>query len=398
MTLSFAPKGRTRSDFVSPAFPQDRLIRKEESLGMLREIVPPQDHIGLQLVPWLEVASDDVIFDYAVGLAEGMAPARAEDAESELAQKDVLFAGQGRAAVIDWALKDHYNASDVNRYQEILRIVNQMQDGGNLPLAMSTVLGDFQAMVVRDDALRKKKLDNRIEWLIMSGLANAAISYNDGRIKFTVDYGRPADQVKAVDYSTTTHDPIGDILRMQDFMFERYGVRMTRVLSSRRVINSFMNSDRFLARSGFVVGGTPSAPIDPNYILDGWGPNAALDLVKRACGLKEWIEYDSVYRTRPIGSKTTTVNRFFPENRILFLPDEEDINSFDETEIGFGKTLTSPHPEGNWSAGFYEWEKDTGPDPWGRDRGTGVKAFPVLPHMDMTACFDVTLPDTVSSM
>lgn len=390
MTLPRMAGSRTRSDFVSPAFPQDRLIRKEEALGMLREIVPPQDHIGLQLVPWLEVASDDVIFDYAVGLAEGMAPARAEDAESELAQKDVLFAGQGRAAVIDWALKDHYNASDVNRYQEILRIVDQVQSG-NLPLEMASILGDFQAMVTRDDALRRKKLDNRIEWLIMTGLSDAAISYNDGRIKFTVNFGRPAAQVVAKDYSGTDHDPIGDILRMQEYMFDTYGIRMDRAVTSRRVINTFMNSDRFLSRSGFVVGGAPSSPIDPNYVLDGWGPNAALELVARATNVN-FIEYDSVYRTRPVGSKITTVNRFFPENRILFLPNQEDVDSFDETAIGFGKTLTSPHPEGNWTAGYYEWEKEMGPDPWGRDRGTGVKAFPVLPHMDLTAAFDITLP------
>jgi hypothetical protein len=396
VTLPFMAGSRNRNDFVSPAFPQDRLIRKEEALGMLREIVPPQDHIGIQLVPWLEVASDDVIFDYAVGLAEGMAPARAEDAESELAQKDVLFAGQGRAAVIDWALKDHYNASDVNRYQEILRIVDQIQ-GGNLPLEMSNILGDFQATVTRDDALRRKKLDNRIEWLIMTGLSDAGISYNDGRIKFTVDFGRPAGQVVTKNYSTTSHDPIGDILRMQEFMFDQYGIRMDRAITSRRVINTFMNSDRFLSRSGFVVGGTPSSTIDPNYVLDGWGPNAALELVKRATNV-DFIEYDSVYRTRPVGSKITTVNRFLPENRIIFLPNQEDVNSFDETQIGFGKTLTSPHPEGNWTAGYYEWEKETGPDPWGRDRGTGVKAFPVLPHMDLTAVFDITLPAASSTI
>lgn len=388
--------GRKQQNFVSPAFPQDRLIRKEEALGMLREIVPPQEHLGLQIVPWLPVASDDVIFEYAVGLSEGLAPARAEDAESELGQKDALFAGQGRASVIDWALKDHYSASDVNRYQEILRIVDQI-NGGNMPLEMASVLGDFQARVTRDDALRRKKLDNRLEWLIMSGLSDALIAYNDGRIKFSVDYGRPPAQVATKNYSATTHDPIGDILRMQDYMFDRYGVRMDRAIASRRALNSFMNSDRFLSRSGFVVGGTPSSVIDPNYVLDGWGPNAAIDLVERTTGVK-FIEYDATYRTRPIGSTTTTVNRFVPDTRIIFLPNIDDINSFDETKIGFGKVLTSPHPEGNWTSGWYEWERDLGPDPWGKDRGTGIKAFPVLPHMDMTAVFDLTLPAASTSI
>jgi hypothetical protein len=51
--------------------------------------------------------------------------------------------------------------------------------------------------------------------------------------------------------------------------------------------------------------------------------------------------------------------------------------------LGFGKTLTSPHPEGNWQSGFYEWERET-EDPWGTDRGTGIKAFPVFPYMQYT--------------
>ena len=80
----------------------------------------------------------------------------------------------------------------------------------------------------------------------------------------------------------------------------------------------------------------------------------------------------------------------WPENEILFLPNMEDVLEVDDTEIGFAKTLTSPHPEGNFTPGFYEWERST-VDPWGQDAGTGVKAFPVFPHMDYTYGVTVTL-------
>ena len=93
---------------------QDRLIRKEVALATIRAIEPPQGHIGLSIVPFREVGSDDVIFDYAKPTVTGLAPARAEDAESELAQKDAIFGGVGRAAILDWAQKDHYTASDVS--------------------------------------------------------------------------------------------------------------------------------------------------------------------------------------------------------------------------------------------------------------------------------------------
>jgi hypothetical protein len=113
-----------------------------------------------------------------------------------------------------------------------------------------------------------------------------------------------------------------------------------------------------------------------------------MQVVENATNLK-FIEYDSVYRTRAVGSTSVVTTRFLPQNEIIFLPDESEIAQFDDTEIGFGKMLTSPHPEGQWQSGFYEWEQER-MDPWGYDVGTGVKAFPVLPHMDKTYAVNVT--------
>jgi len=373
----------------------DRLVRKEVALGTIREIEPPLNHIGLQLFPWMPVASDDVIFDYAKGLTDGMAPARAEDAESELAQKDLLFGGTGRASVIDWAQKDHYSASDVTKYRENLLVQGRLGEL-NLPLTVGNMVSDFQAKVAREDALRRRKLDNRLEWMTMSSMSTGALSYDDGKISFSVDYGRPAGQQAQAPvgdlFSATTSDPIGEILTVQEFMYDTYGVRITRAIASRKVLNSFMNSDRFIARSGMVnltgdgTNSTSGDPVDLNYVMDGWGPSAAQQVVERATGVS-FIEYDSVYRTRPVGSTTITNTRFFPQNRILFLPDANDVSDIGN-ELGLGRMLTSPHPEGNWQPGFYEWEQET-KDPWGLNRGTGVKAFPVFPHMDLTFTMDV---------
>src|SRR6478735_7642130 len=105
---------------------QDRLVRKETSLGAIREIAPPTEHIGDSIAPWLPVETDDVIFNYLTVQTDGLAPARAEDAEAELAQKDQTTAGQGRASVLDWSLKDHYDASDVNRARSFQRIAEAM--------------------------------------------------------------------------------------------------------------------------------------------------------------------------------------------------------------------------------------------------------------------------------
>jgi hypothetical protein len=386
---------------------QDRLVRKEVSLGSVRELEPPESHIGLTIAPFLDVAADDVIFDYLTVQTDGLAPARAEDAESELAQKDETAAGQGRASVIDWALKDHYDASDVNRARELNRIVEAMRNG-SLPLTVASAVEDWQARLARDRARRRRKLDNRIEWLIMSAVANSTIAYDDGKIKFAVDYGRPANQKAGNaandlaaaditdgvwDLSGATHDPIKTFNEINEFMFDTYGVRCDRVIGSRKAFNKFVNSDKFSQRAGLGAAydstGTAVAP-DPNYLMDGWGPDAARAVVARTTGV-QLIEYDSVYRTRAIGSQTVVSTRFMPQDRLVFLPAAADLGEIDDTQIGFAKTLTSPHPEGNWTPSFYEWEKDTGPDPWGHDFGNGIKAFPVFPHMEFTYAVNVTL-------
>lgn len=372
------------------AYPtQDRLIRKEVALQTIRAIEPPQAHIGLQLVPFKSVPSDDVIFDYAKPDVTGLAPARAEDAESELAQKDTVFGGTGRAAILDWAQKDHYTASDVMRYREQSLIEARLGglNGISLPLSVGSPLEDLRAKFARDDAARRRRLDNRIEWLIMTALSTGGITYNDNKIKFTVDFGRPAgqhDQAPAGGlWTTTTSDPIGDVKAVVQYMEDTYGIRITRAMTSQKVINAMVNSDRFVARTGLVVGGTPSSPIDLDYVAPGWDAEGARRVLEAATGVS-FFPYDAVYRTRPIGSTTFTLNRFFPQNKILFLPDPAQIEELEDGDgLGFGKTLTSPHPEGNWESGFYEWERET-EDPWGTDRGTGIKAFPVFPYMQYT--------------
>lgn len=375
----------------------DRLVRKEDSLGAIRAMPVDDTHIGLaQIAPWLDVDSDDVIFDYiSEGLQEGLAPARAEDAEAELAQKDEFLQGEGRASIIDWALKDRYSASDVTRYREDLFIQRQLQ-GVQSDLQFNRIgrtTADFQKRVARHDRLRRRKLDNRMEWLIMTGLSSGAITYNDGKIKFTVNYGRPGAQHNQAPagglWGTTGSDPIGDLLAVQQFMLDTHGIVIDKGIVSKKIVNNLWKSDRFLAALGMpILGGSPNVPLDPNYLgLNGYTPEGALRVVSEATGINFTI-YDGMWRSRPIGSTTFTNNRFTPENQLILMPSEGNLGEIDDTEIGFAKTLTSPHPEGNWSSGFYEWEDET-KDPWMHVRGTGVKAFPVFPYLKYTYTMNV---------
>ena len=135
--------------------------------------------------------------------------------------------------------------------------------------------------------------------------------------------------------------------------------------------------------------GNVGAP-DLLYATTGWSPNAARAVVESSTGVT-FREYDSVYRTRPVGSNVVTANRFLPKTRLILLPNMADMAEIAATRIGFAKTLTSPHPEGNWASGYYEWERST-VDPWGQDVGNGIKMFPVFPHLEYSATVDVVLP------
>lgn len=407
MAGSVASLAASDPSYFAGVVPQDRLVRKEVALGVIREIVPPQNFIGLSTIaPFLEVPTDDVIFQYAQGMVDGLAPARAEDAESETYQRDDTFLSEGRASVIDWAIKDRYSASDVSKYREWITIQEMMRDTGRLPLTATSATEGWQQRLARDTQRRRRRLDTRLEWMIMSAMSTGTIAYNDGKIKFTVDYGRPAQQALVPGGSMTstdggtvtlgasgwlktdgTGDPISDLLKIQNWAYDTYGVRLTRAIASRKVLSGLWASSKFTARTGLITT-TSSTPVDPKYIIDGWSPQAAQQIIENATEI-QFIEYDSVYRERAFGSTTVTNTRFLPQNRIVLLPNEEDLNAFDDTEIGFGKMLTSPHPAGNWTAGYYEWEKEHGMDPWGYDVGTGIKAFPVFLHMDKTFVYDL---------
>lgn len=389
---AFAKSGAPNAQQFAAAAPLDQLVRQEEHLGYIRELTPPEEHVGLsQIAPWLNVDTDDVVLDYLKSTGSGLAPAVAQDAESELFQDTEDFTGQARASIIDWRLKSVYTSSDVMTYRDMSATAQLLSgQGAALPLYVTSVTAGFQAKIARDTARRKLWLDNRMEWLIMSAITTSKIEYDDGKIKFKVDFGRPANQtdVKPLSgtYAADTHDPINDINAVVQWFFEQKGVVIDRAICSRAFLNVLYKSSKFIPRTGFVGGSN----VDPAYVMEGWGPQAAIDIIERETGVR-FIVNDNIYRARNMKTGVTTNVRYVPRDQVIFLPSESSLNLVDNTDIGFAKTLTSPHPMGNFTPGFYSWEAEQ-TDPWQHVIGSGVKAFPIFPHMDKTMTWKVTLP------
>jgi hypothetical protein len=345
-----------------------RLVNKDVMLGILRELEPPQEHIGQRFLPLQDVASDEIIWDAVKGLTAGLAPARAMDAESEIAVKDEVV-GTGKASIVDWAVKDRWNASDVARYREI----TEFAGASSLPRTVSSLTDDWQAKMARAAAKRKRQLDNRLEWLRWAAIQDS-LSYNDGRVAFSVSYGIPADQKNVVPSALwsdqATSDPIGNVIAWRELVRNRTGVELTEAVTSRKVLFTAMNNSKFAQ----LFSGQ-----NPFYILNSdYGIEAATAKLSQATDMT-WTVFDASYRTRAFGSNTITNTRFTDERNVYLFPDPGALEAYSggDNGLGLGALMSSPHPEGNWQSGFYEWEKER-TDPWGHDQGTGIKAFPVL--------------------
>lgn len=376
--------------------PQQMIIREEEHLGIIRALEPPQKFIGLGLCPFLEVEADDVVFDIVNGGGGIMAPARSSDAEARIFASTEFYSGRGEASTIDWALKSHYTASDIQTYRNLLEVVEEMESTGKFKLYADKITKGFKAKVARDTVARKNALDRRIEWLIMTALEQGKIDYVDDDLPWVVDFLRPSAQhnqapKSGANYASDTHDPLGDFMDVKEKMFTLYQINLNRAIVSQKFLNSLWKSKFFRNLAGFAPG-TITNPADMPYLIPGYGPQMAIDILKRETGI-EFIISDNVAReVDPSGPGNTFINtRYTSENVVIFLPDESEISQFDDTSIGFGKTLTSPHPANNWNSGFYSWEKDHGVDPWAYTIGTGIKAFPIFPHMYLTYTMRVTL-------
>ena len=173
----------------------DRVVRKETNLGFIRQLAPPENHLWPTLIPMMDVPTDDFVFDYIEpDITAGLASARAQDAESELVQHDFWAGGQGRASIMDWANKDTYSATDVVNYRDAQRIVEAMNSSSaQLPTTVNANVNDLPAKMARHAVQRVRRFHNRFEEILTKSLVDSVYSYNDGRMSFTVPWGRPSN-------------------------------------------------------------------------------------------------------------------------------------------------------------------------------------------------------------
>lgn len=373
---------------------QQEAHEKAVGIGISRELPVDQSLIWPRIAPLQSIDTDKFTFEVEVDSSDLMAPAADESAESETYENDTFF-GEGKGSVIDWRVSTRTKPSDITNARAFDEAMRLFSEAGIVPPRLfQNQAAQLSDKLAKDRIERRRQIDFRLEWLVTQALSTGGINYADGKIRFETPFGLPVDQLNQAPASGNLwnvgvdHDPIGDIDAMQEFMYARYDITLDTMVISPESLRKMARSKYFYPRTGLAI---PAGigPRDMSYINPNFGQEEAVRIISQATGITNIIVYDAKRKVKPLGANTRPVPvRFMDEGQVIFFPSVEAAGGLLSTDLGFAKTLTSPHPEGDWASGIYTFE-DSGVDPWGRKDGTGIKAMPVFPRIDLSYSMQV---------
>lgn len=335
--------------------PLPTLLQPATFMGFIQDTPIPADHIGDRLLPYRDVASDQLTWQMVKASAP-MAQFMSIGAESPRISDEQI--AQGFAEIAKIGIKKALNAQDVR----MLLTYGDAPLSPNEPLsamrtaAQNNITHQFDRCL---EAVRK-----RVEWAriqtargLITVTATAAMP-----IGFSIDYGVSTQTASPLWSSVTTADPIYDIATWtKDLTY-----KVDEMLISKTVMWNLQRNSKIRSAlySTTITAGQPTAvPKDAiaNYLSSEFGLRVTV--------------YDAAYTTQsdagPGGAITQTITRILPSNEAIFLPEGE-----------YGFTATAPAPENDWATGeygFYLDPNDTGrKDPWIYEVVAGIYALPVL--------------------
>jgi len=165
------------------------------------------------------------------------------------------------------------------------------------------------------DAIKARK-----EWIAMQSVATGGVTYSEGGVQFSVDFGYTADQKPVLSGTDLWSDiensnPIQDIQTWMETMADK-GIELTRAFTSRKVI-SYLLQNLKIRQQYF---GNPSGTAQPPQLN-----KQQLDTVFDNLGLPKVIRYDTQARVEnralSNGKVSFTTIRMAPQDRFVMLPD-----------------------------------------------------------------------------
>jgi hypothetical protein len=244
------------------------------------------------------------------------------------------------------------------RKQEISRIIREQLDDAKYAV----------------DSIRARK-----EWIAMQAVSLGAVSYAEGDVKISVDYGYTNEQKPTLlttarwsDLANST--PITDIQTWFDYQKGR-GVVLERAFTTQAIISLLLNN---LSMRRFFFGNPAGSAVPPQ--LD----NSQLDSITDRLKLPRIVAYDTTARTEndalTNGKLAFTTVRMTPTDKFVMLPGGKlgDYLWAETTE----SMVSGIEAEATGENGIYVFRDMTSVHPL-RVRTVGVNlAFPAFPYAD----------------
>ena len=240
------------------------------------------------------------------------------------------------------------------REKEIIKLENPRTDKEEKYLIQKVYSRDIDALV---EGIRA-----RVEVMRMEVLSKGTVTLDENGLKAVINYGVPEEhQATQVDWTTSTENPIQDIIDWVNVMDEK----PARALTSTTVLGKLLRHPSTIS----ALYGKDTTRI-PTV--------AELNTYLEALGLPKIYTYDKKYRKQGANGKYT-VHRYLPEDAFVMFPDYplgETLYGPTAEEIRLINDPTTKIEEvGNILAMVYEEGKDPVAT-WEKAVATAVPTFP----------------------
>lgn len=333
------------------------LLQKATLTNVVRKI-KISSQIGESILPFTPVPTEKTIWDILetdMGIAGFVAP----DAESPMVDKERV--DQAVATLASIRNKERFSESDLRAIREAGTSPVEAGSGQTL---LQGLKEDAERRLRRSLNRLKNRVAGRIEWMRWQAL-QGTINYDDGEVKFAVDYGIPsANKVTLTGNDTwddtTNSDPLAKIGDWIDTYIENQkGLAPTRMYMSRAAL-------RYIAQNAKVRDLLKyNDKVNPQGFTT---VKQAQQLLLSFTDLLKIIVVDDFYEDAS-GSSV----RFLPKNKVILIP--EPVTNGEQ----LGDVADGPHPHNDYRPGFYTWT-ETKKDPYARFVGVGRECFTRIFH------------------
>lgn len=330
-----------------PAFMTQKFLTRT-----VREF-PVEAFVGQDILPIVGVPGLNTMWDI-INKDAKLAGFVAINAESPLADKAGMERGFSELA--DIRIKERFDEDELMALRE----------PGQADVVLEGLAETRRAVAERSLATALQRMtarvNGRVEWMRWQALSTGSISYDDGKVIFSVDFGIPGTHVITLTGTDRwddldDSDPLSDITDWVELIRADTGRAPDRMYVGSNIAKYLVNNEKIRALLAGTSGITSLLSL-----------NTVLNLIGQLVGLR--IErYDTTYQD---GSGTDT--RFLDADTVVLMPNPRQSDG----EV-LGDMASGPAKANNWETGLYAWVKEE-EDPWATFIGAGIHAFPRLYH------------------